>query len=243
MIAASDHGQISSSGQIDLANLISTQGHQTSRAAERRLNGAAVSLTGGNMGEIRVLTGDVARRDAIAAWLREQPFLGMLFSPARNDVEGEVPGSFALSLVGLDHARQPDLVYVLQSSEILDPFGYPGLGLITGGVPVGGGMHGGLNRYELNTVLIARGGTLFEGAPNPAPAGIVDIAPTILAFLGIEPPASIRGRSLLRALQEEPTWRSYETGVNGFGQMLQVAECGRSRRVLAGARTDLGSNR
>jgi arylsulfatase A-like enzyme len=110
-------------------------------------------------------------------------------------------------------------------------------------VPVGGGMHGGLNRHELNTVLIVRGGSLVEGTRNPAPAGIVDIAPTILEFLGIERSASMIGRSLLRAPQDEPTWRSYETGLNGFGQMLQVAACGRSRHVLAGARTDLGSNR
>lgn len=115
-------------------------------------------MTGGNMGEIRILEGGQARRDAIATWLIEQDFLGMLFSRSRNEVEGEVEGSFAMSLVDLDHERQPDLVYILRWSDAPDMYGHPGLSLLTkADVKVGGDMHGGLNRYELNTVLIAHG--------------------------------------------------------------------------------------
>src|SRR5207248_1082562 len=99
------------------------------------------------------------------------PFVGMLFSRSRNEIEGEIAGTFAHALVGLDHPRAPDLIYILRSSAMPDPFGLPGLGLITGGVPIGGGMHGGLNRHELNTVLIVGGAALeLPAGRNNAPA-------------------------------------------------------------------------
>ena len=105
VIAASDHGQISMNETLPLSDLLKEQGHAGRRAAERTLAGASFAMTGGNMGEIRILEGGTARRDAIAEWLQEQDFLGLLFSAARNDVEGVVPGSLSLSLVDLDHDR------------------------------------------------------------------------------------------------------------------------------------------
>ncbi|WP_207478513.1 alkaline phosphatase family protein [Arenibaculum pallidiluteum] len=233
VIAASDHGQISSRGEVPIVERLREAGHPAFAASARTLAGAAISVTGGNMGEIRVLDGDAGRRDRIAAWLAEQSFTGMIFSPARNEVEGQAPGSFALSLVGLDHARQPDLVYVLRSSEEPDPFGLPGLGLITGGVPVGGGMHGGLNRLELNTVLICRAGDLTDGRVSSAPAGIIDIAPTVLDLLGVPPAASMRGRSLVRG-HGAGRVTTFETGTAAFRQKLVRAEIGSLSVTLQG---------
>src|SRR6202008_551673 len=106
-------------------------------------------------------------------------------------------GSFALPLVDLGHRRQPDLVYVLRSGNEADPYGNPGLGLITkSDVPVGGGMHGGLNRYELNAVLVVKGRGSEPGRTETGPSGIIDIAPTVLGLLGLGPAASMVGHSL-----------------------------------------------
>lgn len=233
VIAASDHGQISTSEQIHLVDLLSTEGHTAIRAAERHLNGAKIAITGGAMGEIRVLDDDVSRRDAIAAWLREQPFVGGLFSPARNEVEGEVPGSFALSLVDLDHARAPDLVFVMRSSEVPDPYGYPGLGLFTGGVPVGGGLHGGLNRHELNTLLLVAAPNAEPGLSVDDATGIIDIAPTILHLLGVPPAATMRGRSLVQAADPAPV-KTFETSAGAFRQRLTLALAGDRRILVSG---------
>lgn len=237
VIAASDHGQISMSGALPLSDLLGQQGHAGRRAAERTLAGASFSMTGGDMGEIRILEGGTARRDAIASWLREQDFLGMLFSPARNEVEGEVDGSLSLALVDLDHARAPDLVYVLRSDHSPDAHGNPGLGLMTkGDVPVGGGMHGGLNRHELNTVLMARGPGFVAGDLDERPCGIIDIAPTILTALGLKPAATMTGQSLSQPVAAlEPT-RSFEAGADTFRQRLERADRGSSRILLGGSR-------
>jgi phosphonoacetate hydrolase len=237
VIAASDHGQISSRDALDLAGLLREQGHAGRRAAERTLAGASFAMTGGNMGEIRILDGGTAKRDAIAAWLREQELLGMLFSKARNEVEGEVEGSFALSLVDLDHARQPDLIYVLRSDDAPDSYGNPGLGLITkADVPVGGGMHGGLNRHELNTVLMARGPGFEPGAVDGRACGIVDIAPTILRSLGLQPAQTMTGQALMRQVDAEASLQSFDTGATGFAQRLDLAGRGASRILLSGSR-------
>lgn len=235
VIAASDHGQISTSAEVDLAGLLSAEGHAAGRAAHRNLAGARVALTGGAMGEIRVLDGDLSRRDAIARWIGDQPFLGALFSPARNEVEGEAPGSFALSIVGLDHARAPHLAFAMRSGEEPDPWGRPGLGLFTGGVPVGGAMHGGLNRFELNTLLIlaAPGAGLAGGRIDDAPCGIIDIAPTILGLLGIPPAPTMQGLSLAHP-RPSADIREIELNGRGFRQRLVVADIGRRRILLSG---------
>jgi len=233
VMATSDHGQISSDGLVDMVELLSAEGHTAYKAAERRLDGAKITITGGNMGEIRILDGDARRRQAIADWLMDQPFIGGLFSPARNDVEGEVEGSLSLALVSLDHERQPYLVFMLHSSDTHDRYGFPGLGLITGGVPVGGGMHGGLNRYELNTTLIVTGNGFAPGIVSSAPAGIIDIAPTILGALGIPPAATMCGRDLANLHGDAPGQSlMLETEKGSFRQRLVLNDAS-ARRIIA----------
>jgi arylsulfatase A-like enzyme len=239
IIVASDHGQISSSAVADIAGLLSEAGHKAARASARAIDGAAVTVTGGNMGEIRMVYGDMDRRDQIARWLMQRDEIGMVFTPSDDPVRGAVDGTFSTTLVGLDHARQPELVYVLRSDTGLDPHGLPGLGLITGGVPVGGGMHGGLNRHEVNTVLIL-GGAAQGGAPGQTavPAGIVDIAPTVLDLLGLPVPAGMRGASLM---QDEVRRRAcdietVEIGAGAFRQRFSLMRRGAHAFPVHGGR-------
>jgi hypothetical protein len=193
------------------------------------------------MGEIRIVDGDLERRDQIARWLMQRDEIGMLFTPSDDPVLGAVDGTFSTTLVGLDHVRQPELVYVLRSATDADEHGLPGLGLITGGVPVGGGMHGGLNRHELNTVLIL-GGASRGGRPglSEAPSGIIDIAPTILDLLAIPAPASMRGASLIAAATREhlPRTEIFETGTGAFRQMFSVVRRGHHAFPIHGGRVN-----
>jgi phosphonoacetate hydrolase len=225
ILAASDHGQISSSGLFDVAALLRAAGHPA--ATGRDLGDAKVVVTGGNMGEIRMRDGDLDRRDAIARWLMERPEIGMVFTPSDDPVHGGLDGTFSHQLAGIDHPRAAELMYVLRSGLEPDPYGLPGLGLITGGVPVGGGMHGGFNRHELNTVLIL-GGAAHRGESDMsfAPAGIIDIAPTILDLLGLEAPASMRGVSLLSPELRATLPQRHEVGTGAFRQQLIVAPRG-----------------
>lgn len=232
VIAASDHGQISTVEEIPLAEQLTALGHTTVRPGKRHLDGAVVTYTGGNMGEIRVLDGGPQRRDAIARWLIEQPFVGALFSPGRNDVDGVAPGSLSHTLVGLDHARQPDLVYVLRSSEAADPYGLPGLCRISGGgIPVGGGMHGGLNRHELNTTLMLAAPGVAAGYVDERAAGIIDIAPTILALLGVAQAPTMCGAPLQAAAQAT-TRHTFDARLADFQHSVTVARGSSGRLII-----------
>jgi arylsulfatase A-like enzyme len=227
IIVASDHGQISSNGITPISKLLTEAGHPTQRAASRSLSDAKVAITGGNMGEIRVLDGDLDRRDAIARWLMTRDEIGMVFTASNDPVRGALESTFSTSLVKLDHARGPDLLYILRSSTDADAYGLPGVCLITNGdVPLGGGMHGGLNRHELNTVLIL-GGAAAGGKVGVKSdiCGLIDIGPTILDLLGVTPAPTMRGQSLL-AEREKERVTTHETGSGAFRQRLTVAERG-----------------
>ena len=113
-----------------------------------------------------------------------RPEIGMVFS--RDDVAPAIAGAPPLSAVALDHARAPDIVYVAPCEDEADRWGLPGRGLATGGPPAGGGMHGWLNRRELATVLMVSAPEGAGGVENPRPCGLVDIAPTALALLGLD---------------------------------------------------------
>jgi len=79
---------------------------------------------------------------------------------------------------------------------------------------VGAGWHGGLNSGELSTVLMLAGSKIRSGVSSDWPAGLVDIAPTILALLGLLGDEAMDGRVIGEALldgQEPSCSRSPET--------------------------------
>jgi arylsulfatase A-like enzyme len=156
----------------------------------------------------------------------------MLFS---RGGAAEVPGTLPHALLGFDHPRAPDLLYVLGDAEGNDPAGLPGLGLTTAGdVPLGGGMHGGLHPRELgNVLLLAVPGA--AAALRDAPAGLLDIATTVLGLLGIEPPGSMVGRNLAAPDPAVSTAR-HDAGDGAFAQWVELATVGRATYALGGGR-------
>jgi phosphonoacetate hydrolase len=234
VIIASDHGQISTRAAHPLFDEARNAGFAV--ALKDGFADATFVATGGISGEIRLLRGERDNLARIAHWLMDQPEIGHVFASGRNEVEGEIEGTLALGLVGKGHARQADLMFVLKSDRSQDRYGLPGLGLMTpGDVPVGGGMHGGLNPHELNTVLVLALGTEEEpGSILSAPAGIIDIAPTTLDLLGLSKAPSMQGRSLARAAREEPHRKRFSAGTNGFLQHVDIVEQDGRRFILGG---------
>jgi arylsulfatase A-like enzyme len=234
IIVASDHGHITVTDEVPLFDLLSDAGFAVGSALRE---GLAVMGVEGRAGELRMLAREPGLRASLAAWLQAQPFTGMLFTADRNGVEGEVPGTLSLKLVGLDHPRAPDIAFVMRCGPEADPAGLPGRGLMfRGDVPLGCGMHGGLNRRELNATLLVAGPGIGVGRTVDTPVGITDIAPTVLSLLGISAPETMTGRSLAR-FSAETTVESFETGSGGFAQRLTVARSGRASHLLEGLRT------
>ena len=233
IVAASDHGQISTGAVEPLFDAAHQAGFDLSPA--KTLDGAAFLATGGISGEIRLRRDDRSGLERIAAWLMEQPAIGHLFSRGDGE-EGDIPGTLSLGLIGAGHTgRQPDLMFILKSSLDDDPYGLPGLGAMTpGDVPLGGGMHGGINRHELNTVLIVSGDAIARGHISLEPAGIIDIGPTVLGLTGLAKAPSMVGRDISRPATEEPRIRRFAAGRAGFEQQVEIAEQDGRRFILGG---------
>jgi len=234
VMVLSDHGQITVTEQIPLFEDLSAAGFPTAKAAagDTLLLGVA-----GSAGELRLLDGDPRTRDRVVAWLQEHPSIGHLFTSDVNGIEGAAPGTFSLRLVGLDHARAPDIAFTLRSAREPDRYGLPGQCLFMGGVPPGGGMHGGLNPHELSTVLMLSGPGVQRGARIESPAGLIDVAPTILAALGLAIPPTMVGQPLSAACSApEPTWREIvaQTGRRDYRQEVVLRRSGGASYLMQG---------
>ena len=202
VVAMSDHGQIATAEHVDVQGLLGEAGL---RCADHPGAGIDAVLGLGIALDITFLDKSRAKLEAAADALMAHPGIGMIFSKSKSPEEGVVPGTLPYSAVGIEHARAADLVSVLRSSVDQDQHGLPGKAVCTTpiDVPLGGGMHGGLNRHEQNTMLA------FGGAGLPAlgqiddPADLTDIVPTILSLLGAPVPQSMTGRPLAALADDE----------------------------------------
>ena len=228
VIAMSDHGQITLEGPpLALPDRLTEAGF----AASGRRMQAKDCVTGvDSAGGIWVRDRDPDLTARIAGWLLRQPWCGPLFTR-----EG-VAGTLRTAELGIDHARGPDISLVLQSHGRSNAHGLPGVTAHDARYPVGGGCHGGLNRHELATVLTMGGSAFRRGAEVAVSAGTTDIAPTVLALLGIAT-EGMDGRPLAEALRDGPDpeavgWRRREL-VSGDGNgprtRLSLSEVGGAR--------------
>ncbi|MBU2485999.1 MAG: alkaline phosphatase family protein [Alphaproteobacteria bacterium] len=238
LIVMSDHGQISTTSAFDLVGALRESGFDAGYRAE---SGTKVLVTPGSAAGLTLVDRDLSRLQALGAALMEMPETGMLFSRSGENGEPVISGAFDRALVGADHPRSPDLYWVGRSSAEADQHGLAGAGVYTTGVnvPVGGGMHGGLNLFEMNT-LLAFGGANMPAACVNDHANLTDIVPTVLAVLGIDRPDTMTGLPLDQVLGRpalEPRQVRLEAGAGDFRQYLVLAaDDGRQRIPFCGGR-------
>jgi len=194
IICLSDHGHITGREKLSMVDLFQGSGFKVGPAFDADIDivlapGAPVGLSFHNP----------ARRDQVALWLHEQPWCGLIFSPGRNEIEGEAPGSFAFALAGTDHARTAQLSFTFADDDEFDANGIPGGGFFDKKLPLLAGIHGGLHPRELSNVMIAGGDAFREYYASPFACGIVDVLPTLLHLLDL-PGGWTEGRVLIEAM-------------------------------------------
>ena len=172
LVVCSDHGHETTDQVIPVEALMVEAGLKAD--AESR----DVVFASSGMGALIYLSNTASsRRDDIADWLERQPWCGPVFSGA------------ALAEVG--HREDGGLAIAFSMAKRDEPnrFGVPGLSHVAGcrfssiDGP-GRGQHGGLGRYETNPVLIVDDGAGDERRIE-ARTSAVDVAPTILDYLGV----------------------------------------------------------
>jgi arylsulfatase A-like enzyme len=192
VIAMSDHGQISlAGGKLDLAARFNAAGFSASSSPAGDPDCVVVVHNGGG---VWVRDSDPGLIRRLVVWLREQDWCGPVFT--RDGAEG----TLRHREIGVDHPRAADIVLVLSHDEGMNEWGRAGRSADNAPYPENGGCHGGLSRYELENFIAMAGSAFRSGAVIEAPAGNIDILPTVLSVLGIGLDHRIDGRALAEAL-------------------------------------------
>jgi arylsulfatase A-like enzyme len=229
IIVASDHGHVTGDGLVDIQAALRTQA---------LFEGC--TLTGGPSGGIAVPDGARERIVGLAGWLMRQDWIGHVLTA---EVIDPLPGTLPQAAALIDNRRTAHVLYTLRNSNEVAPNGLIGTSLldVKGGLGVGGGTHGGLNRFELSTVLMLGGAALKRGFSSDWPAGLVDIAPTILALLGLPGGEAMDGRVLTEVLaegeapSESHSSDSWEAADAQYAQRVQRMRLGRHLWIDHGA--------
>lgn len=186
IIVMSDHGQITGRRQLETLDIIPAE-----------LGRAAVGAFSG----IYLHDSSDEQKQKVVAWLVEQDFCGLVFATKADGTA--VEGALPFSAVRNGHARNADVGFTLRATNSSEHYGPDEDGCIFGAwIKPGGGMHGGLNRGELSTVLAAQGPAYRANFSSPTPCWLPDIAPTILTTMGLSVEGT-SGRPLVEALEGE----------------------------------------
>jgi predicted AlkP superfamily pyrophosphatase or phosphodiesterase len=198
---------------------------------------------------VHVQDRDPAKIEAIVEFLQQQPWAGALYTAAnrpRNGryvpergapADGWVDGTFSLELIHHANAeRGADIVVTYPWADDRNPFGVPGTSGNAGGGATGpltgpGSGHGSFSPWDIRNTFMAWGTDIKDGvALRSAPAGNVDIAPTLLALEGLDS-RSPDGRVLSEAFNRGPSEhrmdikrRTFTTGENEFRAAVQISE-------------------
>ncbi len=215
---ASDHGHATISGHLAIAP------HLARSPAEGAtlMPGSSCGLAWSNAGGETIA--------AAADWLTRQDWVGSVFATDGIDLPlGVLPSSAVLA----NHARAAQVVFTLRTSAARSERGLPGTTLYDGDLPRGGGTHGGLLGAELHTVLMLGGARIQRGLLAETPAGLCDLAPTVLTLLGLPGAEAMDGRILAEALHDghepeaRPAAESWEAANGTYRQRLARTRLGR----------------
>jgi predicted AlkP superfamily pyrophosphatase or phosphodiesterase len=130
----------------------------------------------------------------LVEFLQGSDFAGVIFSSVA------IEGTFPLSRVRLGAGQgAPDVLVSMRWSAVPNDWGAPGV-LTSAQGTRGRGTHASLSHFDVNNTLIAAGPDFKSAFVNELPSGNIDLAPTVLAILGITPPTPMDGRVLAEAL-------------------------------------------
>lgn len=182
LVVGSDHGHESVDEIIPVVDLMVEAGLKRSSDSSD-----VVVASSGMSGLVYLSPEALGRGGDIAAWLRAQSWTG------------EVYVGDALGEVNLPRAPGLQIAFTLAKRDEPNRYGVRGLGHVlsdpfTRSDHAGHGQHGGLGPYETRPFLIVNGGR-FEPGRTTQPSSTVDIAPTIMEFLGL-PATGMDGRPL-----------------------------------------------
>jgi arylsulfatase A-like enzyme len=153
-----------------------------------------VSL-GGSM-EFYVVGHAAALTKKLVDYLQHSDFAGVIFTREKMN------GTFTLAQVHLATATAPDVIVSARWNDRPNEFGAPGEVASDLGKNLDQGTHSTLSPHDLYNTLVASGPDFRSGWNDEIPTGNIDVAPTILALLGLKSPEPMEGRIFTEALRK-----------------------------------------
>lgn len=222
----SDHGFSTIDRAIDLTAIFQSAGFTTVRAyAKTPRPGEILLITLGGSTQLYVPGHDPALVQRLTTFLQSTDFAGPIFT------RDALPGTFALRDVRLESPDSPDILFSFRWTEGKNASGADGL-LTADARKPGYGTHASLSRYDIHNTLVAAGPDIRAAFRDTLPTANVDVAPTILRVLGIEPLEPMDGRVLLEALAAvdfdapTPETKTLEATAGTWRQWLKITTFG-----------------
>lgn len=193
LLVASDHGFSTHTSQLRLAALVAP--------FARPLADGSPDLVVAEGAIHQRGPADPPRLAALVAALQARPEVGAIFTAAVRPgaLEGAVPGTLAFEAARWQHARSGVVLVSGHWTPAVNAAGVAGFTTQTG---VAG--HGTTSPYDIHNTWIASGRSVRRGARGTAPTSNADLAPTILAMLGVPVPATMTGRVVRELLASGP---------------------------------------
>lgn len=225
IIAMSDHGQISLRGEpLDLPARLTEAGFAAAKAPGPDIDFTVVVSNAGGIWASPTAKSSVPD---LVDWLMRQDWCGPLFT-----ADG-VTGTLTNAEICCNHARAPDISLILHSDAAANAWNIAGTTRHDAPYRVGCGCHGGLSAHELENVLLLAGSQILSGAHDTAPAGNIDVLPTVLYLLGLPPADGLDGRILTEALigdqPQRPRIREHTLSAPNGQTHLCVSDYGSQR--------------
>jgi arylsulfatase A-like enzyme len=217
VIVVSDHGFSTILQFIDVAETLKSAGLPVFDRfpSDNPASGDILVVNDGGAVMCYVTGHDKAQIEKAVHCLQAQPYTGVIFT------REPIAGTFPLSKAHIDSAYAPDIVVALRWKPDANQYGVPGMMYCDGAKDSSNkGSHGTLSPTEMHNTCVAFGPDFVRGMSDAMPTGNIDIAPTILWILGVQPKQKMSGRVLSEALNvaappvgaaqtfhEEATWQ------------------------------------
>ncbi|HLW35150.1 MAG TPA: alkaline phosphatase family protein, partial [Chthoniobacterales bacterium] len=203
IFVVSDHGFSTIAREIELPKILKAAGFDavTEFASEPRPGQIMLVGNGGTV-LFYVIGHDKEVTRRLVEFLQQTDFAGVILT--REPMEG----TFALEKAKVDSESAPDVEMAFRWNENKNQFGVPGMIDADWQRAAGKGTHATLSRFDMHNTLIAAGPDFRTGLTSELPTGNVDLAPTILAILGINPPPKMDGRIISEAMRTGPAPKS-----------------------------------
>lgn len=194
LFVVSDHGFSTIERGPKVVDILKRQKFSAAKKFDNPEAGDVMVVGLGGSVMFYVVDRDEAVIHRLVEFLQTTDFAGVLFS--RLPLEG----TFPLDAVRYSGSNSmPDVLMSMRWTADRNDHGVPGMFYSMDGTK-GKGSHASLSRFDMHNTLVAAGPDLRKGLLNEMPSGNIDVAPTILWILGVEPPAPMDGRVLHEAL-------------------------------------------